>query len=255
MKVIVTCKAVPNEQDIVVGRDGELSFDRAAWQFGTYDLSAVEAGRQVVDAAGGELVGLSVGGPVLETPKLKKDILSRGLDGMYVVAGEGLDQLDTHQTAQGLAGAVRAIGGYDLILAGAGSSDVYAQEVGNQLGALLGVPVVNGVSAITPEGDKVIVERTLDGEIQVLEVPLPAVLSVTASIASPRIPGMKDILAANKKPLTTLNPADVGAPGERTVEVLSTKAPQRVERRGIVIDGDSDESVDEFIALLTAELR
>lgn len=92
-------------------------------------------------------------------------------------------------------------GGFDLILCGDGSADEYAQQVDVQLAARLGVPSVNAVTAIKAEGDSMVVERTLEDVVEEVEVPLPAVIAVTPDVATPRIPGMKDILAAGKKPM------------------------------------------------------
>lgn len=256
MRIIACCKAVPEEQDIVISKDRQVSFDKAEWKFGSYDLNAVEAGKQLIEAVGGTLSGLSVGGKILENPKMKKDIISRGLDDLYVVADDAAEKLDSLQSARVLEAAIKQMGEYDLVLCGAGSSDLYAQQVGNQLGELLGVPVVNAVNKITPDGDKVIVERAMENEIQVLEVSLPAVLSVTSEINAPRIAGMKDIIAANKKPMTKYALADMNV-GENnpSSEVMSTLAPEQVERQLNILEGDSDEVVDAFIKLLSAGLK
>ena len=256
MRVIACCKAVPEEQDIVIAKDRSVSFDKAEWKFGSYDLNAVEAGKQIVDAVGGQLSGLCAGGKILENPKMKKDIISRGLDELFVVADEAAEGLDTLQSARVLEAAIKQMGEYDLVLCGAGSSDLYAQQVGNQLGELLGVPVINAVNKITPEGDKVIVERAMENEIQVLEVSLPAVLSVTSEINTPRIPGMKDIIAANKKPMTKYAIADINvADYNPSSEVVSTLAPEQVARQLNILEGDSEEVVAEFVKLLSAELK
>ncbi len=256
MKVIACCKAVPEEQDIVITKDRQVSFDKAEWKFGSYDLNAVEAGKQIIDAVGGQLLGLSVGGKILENPKMKKDIISRGLDELFVVADEAAENLDTFQSARALEAAIKQMGEYDLVLCGAGSSDLYAQQVGNQLGELLGVPVVNSVNKITPEGNKVIVERAMDNEIQVLEVSLPAVLTVTSEINTPRIAGMKDIIAANKKPMTKYSVADINlGDNNPTSEVISTLAPEQVARQLNILEGDSDEVVESFVKLISAELK
>ncbi|WML29838.1 electron transfer flavoprotein [Neobacillus sp. OS1-32] len=256
MRVIACSKAVPEEQDIVISKDRQVSFDKAEWKFGSYDLNAVEAGKQIVEAAGGQLSGLCAGGKILENPKMKKDIVSRGLDELFTVTDEALEQVDSFQTAKVLEAAIKKMGEYDLVLCGAGSSDLYAQEVGNQLGELLGVPVVNAVNKITPEGDKVIVERALENEIQVLEISLPAVLSVTSEINTPRIPGMKDIISANKKPVTRWSLADIDvAELEPSREVVSTLAPEQADRRLNILEGDSEEAVAEFVKLISAELK
>lgn len=256
MKVIACCKAVPEEQDIVIAKDRQVSFDKAEWKFGSYDLNAVEAGKQLVEAAGGQLSGLCAGGKILENPKMKKDIISRGLDELYMVTDETLEQADTFQSAKVLQAAIKKIGEYDLVLCGAGSSDLYAQQVGNQLGELLGVPVINAVNKITPDGDKVIVERALENEIQVLEVTLPAVLSVTSEINIPRIPGMKDIIAANKKPVTKLDLSEIGVTDNKpSRSIVSTLAPEQVDRRLNILEGETDEVIDEFVKQLRAELK
>lgn len=256
MKVIACCKAVPEEQDIVIAKDRQVSFEKAEWKFGSYDLNALEAGKQIVEAVGGQLSGLCVGGKILENPKMKKDIISRGLDDLYVVSDEAAEQLDTFQSARVLEAAIKQMGEYDLVLCGAGSSDLYAQQVGNQLGELLGVPVINAVNKITAEGDKVIVERALENEIQVLEVSLPAVLSVTSEINTPRIAGMKDIIAANKKPMTKYSLSDINVTDNNpSSEVMSTLAPEQVARQLNILEGDSEEVVEAFVKLLSAELK
>lgn len=256
MRIISCCKAVPEEQDIVVAKDKQISLEKAEWKFGQYDLNAVEAGKQIVEAAGGQLSGLCAGGKVLDNSKLKKDILSRGLDDLYLVVDETLEQADTYQSARVLEAAVKKIGDFDLVLCGAGSSDLYAQQVGNQLGELLGIPVVNAVNKITPQGDKVIVERALENAIQVLEISLPAVLSVTSEINVPRIAGMKDIIAASKKPVTKFSLSEIDvADSQPSSMVLSTLAPDQMDRRLNILEGESEKVVDAFVKLLSAELK
>lgn len=255
MNIIACYKIVPEEQDIVVRPDRSLSFDKAEWKIGQYDLPAVEAGMNIVETAGGKLSALSVGPKTVENSKLKKGILSRGPEELFLVADDALTNADTHQTADTLAKAVQRIGDFDLVLCGEGSGDFYAQQVGAQLGELLGVPVLNAVSKITAEGGKVIVERTLESEVEVLEVALPAVISVTTDINKPRIPGMKEILAAGKKPVTTWNLSEIGSNDlNRTTEVRSTLAPQQTDRKRTVLEGDSDEVVGKLYEFLRKEL-
>lgn len=256
MRVISCCKAVPEEQDIVIAKDRQISFEKAEWKFGQYDLNAVEAGKQIVEAAGGQLTGVCAGGTILDQAKLKKDILSRGLDDLYVVVDDKMEQADTYQSARVLAAAIKKMGEFDLILCGAGSSDLYAQQVGNQLGEFLGISVVNAVNKITIQGDKAIVERALETEVQVLEIPLPAVLSVTSEINTPRIAGMKDILAAKKKPVTKLSLSDIDAADlQPSSTILRTLAPEQADRLLKILEGESDEAIEAFVKLLKAELK
>ena len=142
---IITCyKIVPEEQDIVVEKDRSLSFNRAEWKIGQYDLNAVEAGVAIAEATGGKVMALSVGGKELDNSKLKKGILSRGPEELYLVIDESLGNADSYTTAQTLAAAIRKIGKVDLIICGEGSSDLYAQQVGAQLGQMLKAATING---------------------------------------------------------------------------------------------------------------
>lgn len=255
MNVITCYKIVPEAQDIIVQKDRTLSFERAEWKIGQYDLNAIEAGMQLVEAVGGKVTALSVGESTLKDSKLRKGVLSRGPEDLIQVIDDGLEDAETHQTAKALAAAVRKIADYDLIICGEGSSDLYAQQVGPQLGELLNVPTVNFISKITPEGDKIIVERTLEGEVEVLEIPLPAVISVTTDINLPRIPGMKAILAAGKKPVTEWSGADIACDcAGRMIDIVSTLAPEQVDRKQIIVEGDSEEAVAKLFVNIRKEL-
>ncbi len=247
MDIVVCYKIVPEEQDITVLPDRTLSFERAELQIGQYDLNAVEAGVQLVEKIGGKVSALTVGSSQVENTKLKKGILSRGPHELYMVSDENLENADSFLTAKSLATAVKKLENYDLVLCGEGSADLYAQQVGIQLGEILGVPTINSVSKITPNGDSVTVERTLENHVEVLEVPLPAVISVTTDINVTRVPSMKDILGAGKKPSTTWQLSDLNLEGvNKNVETLSTLAPEKVDRKQIIIDGDNPEQVAEL---------
>jgi electron transfer flavoprotein beta subunit len=232
MRIIACIKAAPDDADIVVRADRTLDFSRAQNKIGSYDLNAVEAARQLADQVGGEVIGLSVGAEALAGTKLRKDVLSRGLDSLVVVPGD--PEADSYQSAAALATAIGELGPSDLVLLGAGSSDRYDQQVGNQLGAILAVTTLNEVNAITADGGQLRVERVLGDTVQEIGVELPAVLSVTSGINTPRIAGMKDILAAGKKPVTEVA-ANMPAASTRRVSLL---APEQVDRRRVVVEGD-----------------
>jgi electron transfer flavoprotein beta subunit len=232
MRIIACIKAAPDDADIVVNPDRTLDFSRAQPKVGAYDLNVIEAARQLADSCGGEVIGLTVGGDALANTKLRKDMLSRGLDSLVVVPGT--PEADSYQTATALASAMGHLGAYDLVILGAGSSDRYAQQVGNQLGAVLGLPTLNFVNSLAVQGERLRVERTLEDAEQVIEMVLPAVVSITSAINVPRIPGMKDILAAGKKPVTEQS-AIMSAASSRPVSLL---APEQVDRRHVVVEGD-----------------
>ena len=91
MNVIACYKIVPDEQSIGIAADRSLVLDKAELVIGTYDLNAVEAGAQLVEALGGELTALTVGSAEVENSKLKKAVLSRGPAKAVTVAESRLE--------------------------------------------------------------------------------------------------------------------------------------------------------------------
>lgn len=255
MKVIACYKVVPYEQSISVNPDRSLNLDKAELMIGQYDLNAIEAGAQLVEKNGGELTALTVGSAEVENSKLRKSVLSRGPANCVTVNDASLAQADSTRTSAALAEAVKSIGEFDLILCGEGSSDLYAQQVGVQLGERLGVPSVNGVISIEAGDGHVLIQRSADGEIETQEVKLPAVLAVASGINRTRVPSMKEILAAGKKPVRTMSGAELSIPAESATSTVSTLAPQQAARSCRIFTGDAPETLAEFAAAVNAELK
>lgn len=147
------------------------------------------------------------------------------------------------ETALALASAAEKIG-FDLLLFGEGSGDIYAQQVGLLTGELLKLPVINAVSHIQRDGDKIIVERTLEEDVEIIELTLPAVLCVTSDINVPRIPSMKAILGAGKKAVTSWLASDIHwTPTTPLAELVAISVPPQTERKHIILDNDSPEAI------------
>ncbi|WP_025821196.1 putative electron transfer flavoprotein FixA [Shewanella marina] len=248
MKIITCYKLVPEEQDINIAKDLTLDLSKAAKKINTFDLNAIESAiefKKLTDVE--QITALSVGDKSLENVKLRKDILSRGPDDLLTVVDESFNQLQPHASAQILSAAAKQAG-FDLIICGDGSSDLYAQQVGLLMGSMLNVPTINAVSKIIAATQQTItVERALDEVVEVLEIPLPAVISVSADINDPAIPSMKAILGAAKKPAKQLSLTDLEV-GELATPVtpISVMAPKQMDRKQIIIDGDDEEQITIF---------
>ena len=250
VNVVACYKVVPDAQDVQAVPGGAPDISRAERVLGEYDLMALEAAAQLAEATDGRAVLLSAGGEALKDTKLTKAALSRGAEELFCVVDPALDDADAWQTASVLAEVLGKMD-YDVVICGEGSSDQYAQQVGPLLGTMLGIPTLNAVSSIVAEGDGLRVERTLEGEVETIDLPLPAVLCVTSDINLPRVPQLKDILAAGKKPVTAWQLDEVGGLPDTAVELVSVACPPDAERKHVIYE----EATDEAIAAIAAALK
>ena len=248
MKIITCYKYVPDEQDIAINNaDGSLDISKANAKISQYDLNAIEAACQLKQLVGeAQVTAMSVGGKALGNAKGRKDVLSRGPDALVVVMDDGFEQALPQQTAAAIAAAAQK-SGFDLIVCGDGSSDLYAQQVSLLVGENLTIPAINGVSKIISLAENVLsVERELEDEIETLSIPLPAVVAVSTDINSPQIPSMKAILGAAKKPIQVWSPADIGISDREAWSMQHIAVPKQRERQRIIIEGDGEEQIAAF---------
>ncbi|WP_087508788.1 electron transfer flavoprotein subunit beta/FixA family protein [Cellulomonas iranensis] len=249
MKIVVAYKWAPNPQDLEVRPDGTVDAGRAKPAVSEYDPVAFELARRLADATGGEVVGLTVGPAAIDTPLARKAALSRGLDRLVIVADDALVGADSTRLAAVLAAAVRSIGDVDVVLTGDSSIDVAEGQVPLTLAGHLGWLGLARVAAVEAADGGLVVERDLPAGVSVLHVTGPVVLAATADAVVPRVAGMKDILAAAKKPVEALALAalDVPAPGT-ALTTLATARPSQGERRRVVLEGPT--AVADLVAAL-----
>ena len=252
MNIIVPIKVLADDQDIVVAADRSLDDSKAHRIVSTYDLNAIEAAVQLASAhEDSKVVCVSVADAKADASKRKKGIHARGGDELVMIADDACADLDAHATAAMLARLVDGLDAADLIVCGDGSADNYAQQVDVQLADALGLPVVTAVSAVSVEGAVATCDRMLETQLQTVQVDLPAVISVVPDIALPRIPGMKDILAAGKKPM---NVAGADGAYESSIEVASCLAPKQADRKREILEASADGAIEQFAAALKAAL-
>ncbi len=245
---IITCfKWVIDQADIKTAPGSrELALDRASYRISEYDRYAIEEAVVLQERYRGSTTAITVGTAVAR--KSLKDVLSRGPERAYFVNDASFDNLEPSQTSSILASAIRNRIEFDLIICGEGSGDLYAQQVGPRLAESLGIPCITCVSKITVEGQQLIAERKLDDGIEVVSLPLPALVTVLPEINTPRIPGLKDTLAASKKPVTDITAADLGesfAPCLETVSILAST----MNRNGVKFTADP-EDISKFVDAL-----
>lgn len=249
MIIAVPIKIVADDQDLVVNPDLTIDGSKAPRVVSSYDLNAIEAAVQLAEGVqDARVVAVSVADAKADDSKLKKNILARGVDEFVLMADDACADLDAHATAQLLAGMIADLQA-DLVICGDGSADNYAQQVDVQLADTMGLPVTAACSVALEEGQGTVVcDRSLETVVQTVRAALPAVVSVVPDAALPRIPGMKDILAAGKKPTSLVA---VPAIPEPTVETLSIAGIKAAERQMKIFDM----SVSGDVAAFAAELK
>ena len=151
-----------------------------------------------------------------------------------------------------LAAAVRAIGDVDVVLAGDSSVDVAEGQVAMTLAGELGWLGLNAVSGVTAGDGGVVVERDLPSGVATLAVTGPVVLAASSDAVVARVPGMKDILGAAKKPVELVALTDLAVPAaEVALVTLATAKPDAGARQGVVLDGaDPAAAVAELVGAL-----
>lgn len=222
LKTLVCLKrVVDTETRVRIAPDGR-EIDLAGVQFiiAPYDEMAVERALQLREAAGDGRVTVLTVGPEAATKELRSALAMGADDALHLVCDE---RLDAAQTAALIAEAVRDRD-LDLVLCGKQATDDDDAAVGPLLAAHLGWPCVAFAHALDVEGRTAVVRRELDGESEVLEVALPAVVTAQKGLAEPRYPGLKGIMAAKKKPLESRR---AEPPAARTERVALALPPAR----------------------------
>jgi len=183
-----------------------------------------------------------------------------GADELVLLEDEAFVDGDSWATANSLAMAVKKVGEYDLILTGREASDTNAGQVGSGIAEILGLPSVTLVKKIEILDGKAKVERVTADGYEVIEVSLPAVLTISNEIGEPRYPTIKGIMAAKKKEPVVWKPADIGlepaqagAAGQRA-KILKLFQPVH-EGKCEVIEGETPEDAAANLALKLREAK
>ncbi len=253
MNVVVCVKQIPDPAGTYqldpsthnLVRDGKLILDDS-------DAYGVEMGLQLAEQAGGGEVTLVSMAPNGETSGLRT-ALAMGAAKAILVSDPALAGSDALGTAKALAAAIKRAQP-DLVIAATESTDGYTGTLPVQVAELLGLPSVTFSKKVTVSGEKVVVERQTEEGWDEVEVPLPAVVTVTAGVVEPRYPSFKGIMAAKGKPVEELSVADLGidaasvgaaGAGQEVVAV----APAEARKAGEIVV-DEGEGFQQVVAYL-----
>jgi electron transfer flavoprotein beta subunit len=248
LKIAVCIKRVPDmEMRFSIAAD-RRSLDQGGlkYEMGDFDGYALEVALQLVEKQGpGEVVLFSLGPDgVQET--LRKGLAMGATRAVQLKADEV--PFDGLAIAQALAAELKD-GAYDLILFGRMATDSSNAAVGPMTAELLDLPCVTSISHLDISGARGTARRDLEGAAEMVQFPLPVVLTIDEGIARPRLASLKGIMAAKKKPLE-VKPAQLGQ-ARITVEAMAVP-PDRPPGK---IVGEGADAVPELLRLLQTEAK
>jgi electron transfer flavoprotein beta subunit len=248
VKIAVCIKRVADmEMRFRIAADGR-SIDETGLKFdmGDFDGYAVEVALRLKEKTGqGEVAVISLGPDVVQETLRKA--LAMGADRAVQLKADAIP-FDGLAIARALAAELQG-GGYDLILFGKMALDSSNQTVGPMTAELLGLPCVSAASSLEISDGRGTARRELEGAAEIVEFPLPAVVTIDEGIARARLATLKGIMSAKKKPLD-VKPAQLG---EAHVAVKAMELPP--ERVGGRIVGEGIAAVPELVRLLQTEAK
>jgi len=237
MKYIVCLKQVPETEGVKINPEtGTLIREGVKSIINPYDLYALEAALQMKKQYGGEIIVLSMGPPQVE--EALREAISYGADEAILLCDKAFAGADTLATSYTLAQAIKKIGNFDVIFCGKQAIDGETAQVGPELAQRLDIPYITYIRKIELKNNTLLVERLLDDGYQVVQINLPALLTVIKEIGEPPLPSIRGKMRAKKAKIPLWTTQDIkadsekiGLKGSATQVVKIFSPPSRGERQ------------------------
>ncbi len=243
MNIVVCIKQVPGSTNVKINPDtGTLMRDTAEAVVNPFDEYAIEEGIRIREKVGGTVKVITMGPP--QADSALRSAIAMGADDAYLVSDRAFAGSDTWATSYVLSAAIKPLGHVDLIICGKQAIDGDTAQVGPGVAEMMNVPYVAWVRKVEEIGEKSMkVERMMEEGYEVVEMPLPGLITVVKEINQPRLASLKGKMRAKKIEIKTLTAADLtleadklGLKGSPT-QVLRSFVPPR-KSGGEKISGD-----------------
>ena len=247
MKIAVCIRRTPDTTAKIAIAASGTAIDPAGVKFvpNPYDEYAIEAALALSETnVGSETVVVGFGPDTVQ--ETLRTALAMGIDRAVHLQGEA--SVDGLANARVLADHLKD-GGFDLILFGKLAVDDYGQQTGAMVAELMELPCATAVTALQVQDGRATVEREVEGGTESANCALPAVLTCDKGLNNPRLPSLKGIMAAKRKPLEVV-PTTAGA---SLATVVSIALPP--ERPAGRIVGEGAAAVPILITALTTEAK
>lgn len=250
---IVVCLRQVLDPD-VPARDFKIDPAKREAQRGSANLvtsifcaNALETALQFRDAFGGKITALSFGTNAAE--EILRKAIALKADEAVLVENPGIPHPDPLSVARVLAGAIKKLGGADLVLVGRESADWGAGQTGGLLAEELGLPSLSFVDRIEKHEDTIRVRRQTETGRDFFQVRPPVVLTITNDDQNvPRVPKTKDVMLSSRKPITKWKPEEVGVSSVDAgySEVVELFIPEKQTECEFMAGDSLDEKVKAF---------
>ena len=258
MKILTTVKKVVDVELTLHVKDGAIVEDGLQYVTNAWDENAVEASVQLKENNGAETTLVSIGGG--DNTDIIRRCYAMGIENGIHVDDPALAGADSSIYARVLQ-KVFEKGDYDLVITGKQAQDTDNGQAGIMLAEYLGVPCVSNVISIEVVDDQhVKVSRLGDEGTEIVEIELPAVVTVSDSINEPRLPQMRGIMMAKKKPIEKMDLAGLGtssdeigaaSPKSQIAEFMASQTRQAGQK----FEGDPAEVAAKVVDLLANEAK
>jgi len=255
MNIIVSIKQVPDTTDVRINPEtNTLVREGVKSIINPFDMYAIEEAVRLKERFGGKAIVITMGPPQAEAAL--REAISMGIDEAILISDRAFAGSDTWATSYTLACAIKKIRDFDLIICGKQATDGDTAQVGPGIAAHLGLPQVTYVKKIEEAKEKSMrVERLMEEGFEIIETPLPALLTVVKEINEPRIPSLKGMMRSKSAKITVWTAADIGADpcsiglkGSPT-QVVKIFTPPAKEG-GQILKGDTEEIAAKIASLL-----
>ncbi len=248
MNIIVCLKQVPGTADVKIDpQTNNLIRQGIKNVINPFDTYALEEGVRIRERHGGKVIVISMGPPQAEA--MLREAISLGADEAVLLSDAAFAGSDTWATAYTLGTAIKKLGQYFIVICGRQTLDGDTGQVGPELAEMLAVPSITYVSKIEEISDtQMRAQRMIDEGHEIIQSPLPAVITVTKEINKPRLPSLRGMTKSKSAviPVWGLkelggSPEKVGLSGSYT-KVVKIFYPQRT-RQARIFQGDLEKQV------------
>jgi electron transfer flavoprotein beta subunit len=256
MKIVVCIKQVPEVSEVKINpQTNTLIREGVPSIINPFDTYAIEEAVRLREKHGGTVIVLTMGPPQAE--KALREAVEVGADEVVLLSDRAFAGSDTLATSYALATAIRKIGDVELIFCGKQAMDGDTGQVGPGVAEFLDLPLITYVKAVreVQVGKRIVVEAMTDTGYDVLESPLPAVMTVVKEINEPRLPTLRGKMKAKKIQSTVWKAEDIGAAPERiglqgSPTVVSKIFVPKPRSGGEMLDGTPSEVANQLFERL-----